>query len=95
MRRFSEFAKVTSLEGQKIKIDAILDKEIAVTGYRITNSKYSGNSGKCLTLQVEYNNTVYVIFTGSAVLMEQVEEYSEEIPFLATIRKIDKFYSFT
>lgn len=78
-----------------MKIDSILGKEIVVTGYRIAGSKYSGNTGKCLTLQIEWNNTVYVVFTGSAVLMEQVEKYKDEMPFLATIQKIDRFYSFT
>lgn len=97
MHKFSDFADEEQLAGQKMKIESVIGKEIAVTGYRITGSKYSDKTTRkqCLTLQFTIDGESCVLFTGSSVLIEQVEKYKSEIPFLATIQKIDKFYSFT
>jgi hypothetical protein len=35
----------------------------------------------------------YVLFTGSTILIEQMEKYKDEMPFMATIKKVDKFYT--
>lgn len=32
-----------------------------------------------------------IFFTGSAVVMEQLEKYEEELPFQTTLKKIDKY----
>ncbi len=95
--KFSEFANEPPvLDGSKINMSSIINKEILVIGYRITNSKYNANnSSKCLTIHIELDNIRYVVFTGSLVLIEQIEKYKEQIPFLATIKKIDKYLSFT
>ena len=97
MHRFSDFADEEQLAGQKIKIADVIDKEIVVKNYRITGSKYSDKTTKkqCLTLQIEIDDKAYVLFTGSTVLIGQIDKYKDELPFLATIQKIDKFYSFT
>lgn len=31
----------------------------------------------------------------SVILIEQIEKYKDEIPFLATIKQIDKYYTFS
>ena len=49
--------------------------------------------GQGLLLQLEIENKHRVLFTGSDVLIEQMEKYGEQIPFLATIKKIDRFYT--
>lgn len=36
-----------------------------------------------------------ITFTGSNVLIEQIERYKAEIPFYTTIKKIDRYYTFT
>ena len=97
MHKFSEFAEESNLYGQKMKIGDILGQEIAVKNYRITGSRYSDKrEGKrCLTLQFTLNAEPHVLFTGSEVLIEQIERYKDKLPFLATIQRIDKFYSFT
>jgi len=96
MHRFSDFATDKILDGDKLRIDDILNEEIKIIGCAIKNSKYSKNdSGKYLTLQIESNSKKHVIFTGSDVLIDQVERYQNQIPFLATIRKIKNYYSFT
>jgi hypothetical protein len=59
-------------------------------------SKFDKNaSGKCLTLQIKVNEQKRVVFTGSDVIIDQMEKYQEEIPFTATIKKINKFYILT
>jgi hypothetical protein len=96
-KRFSEFAKDEGpLAGEKIKIDAVLNREIKVLAYKARESKFSRkNSETCLMLQVELDGEKRVIFTGSSVLADQVDRYKEELPFLATIIKIDKYYTFS
>jgi len=97
MKRFSDFATVnTAIIGDKIKIEDVLGKEIEVIGYKINDSKYKKkDNDKVLTLQFKLNGEDKILFTGSNVLMEQVETYKEELPFLAKIEKVNKFYTFT
>jgi len=96
MKKFSDFSKENVLDGDKIRIDDILNEEVLITGYAIKNSRYSKNeSGKYLTLQIIKDDKKYVVFTGSDVLIDQLEKYSDEIPFTATIRKINRYYSLT
>ena len=87
MHKFSDFADEEQLAGQKIKIADVIDKEIVVKNYRVTGSKYSDKTTKkqCLTLQIEIEGKAYVLFT----------KYKDEMPFITTIQKIDRFYSFT
>lgn len=96
MKKFSDFAKEKVLDGEKMRIDDVLNEDIKVINFTIKTSKYpKNNSGKYLTLQIERNSRKYVIFTGSDVLIEQMEKYGDEIPFEATIRKINRYYSLT
>lgn len=96
-KRFSDFAKEhIPLDGDKIKIDAILNKEIEVLAVRIKPSKYGNKgTGSCLTIQFMMDGKRYVSFTGSGVLTDQAKQYQQELPFMATIKKIDKYYTFT
>jgi len=93
MKKFSEFAKESILDGDKIRIDDVINEEIIILGYNIKDSKYKDSN--YLTLQIQRNDKKYVIFTGSEVLIDQIKKYENEIPFLATIRKINKYYSLT
>lgn len=99
MKRFSDFAEQAMLDGDKIRIDNVLNQEICITGYRIKVSKFSkNNSGKYLTMQFYFGgdgNQSHILFTGSDVLISQLERYGEEIPFWATIKKIDRYYTLT
>lgn len=81
------------LDGTKLKIADILNKEICVTGYRVKSSKYNDTS--CLTIQFLLGEESHVAFTGSRVLLDQCQAYQEEIPFLTTIKRIDRYFSFT
>ena len=96
MKRFSDFSKENILDGDKVKIDDVLNNEIKILNFAIKNSKYSKNkNGEYLTLQIEMSDKRYIIFTGSDVLIDQMKKYAKELPFLATIRKINKYYSLT
>ena len=98
--RFSEFAAHEGpLEGQKIRIDDVLNVELFVVAYRIKNSKYQRTSAPdCLTIQFEYPDRPgerHVIFTGSTVLCDQLKRYQDNLPFLATIKRIDRYFTLT
>jgi len=96
MKRFSDFAtESNAITGDKIKMEEVLDKEIEVVGYKISDSKYTkGKNDKVLTLQFNLAGEGRILFTGSNVLMEQIEKYKDEIPFIATIKRVNKFYTF-
>lgn len=95
--RFSDFAKEEiGLDGDKVKIDDILNKEMLILNYRIRDSNFSKNkSGKYLTLQFELDNTKHILFTGSDVLIDQIEKYSSKIPFLVVVKKVNRYYTFS
>lgn len=97
MKRFSDFATNNNImTGDKIKIEDILDKEIEVAGYKITSSKYPKNGNdKVLTLHFKLDGADRILFTGSSVLMEQAEMYKNEMPFMAKIIKVNKYYTFS
>jgi hypothetical protein len=96
-RRFNEFAKDHApLDGEKMKINDLLNKEILVLAHRIKKSKYGASGGNnCLTIQFMQDGQRFVTFTGSAVLAEQCAAYAGEMPFTAMIKKIDRYYTFT
>jgi len=96
VKKFSDFAEEDGpLGGGKVRLDSILNVEITITGYRIQASKYSGKnrSGKCLTVQFEMDSEIKVFFTGSDVLIGQLEKYGHEVPFVATVKKVDRYYT--
>jgi hypothetical protein len=98
MKKFSDFAEIQALEGEKLRLDDVLNKPVIITAQRITASKYSKNeSGKYLTLQFHFpkDDEIKILFTGSDVLISQIEDYKEEIPFEATIKKINRYYTLT
>lgn len=96
VKKFSDFAEERGpLDGTKKDLDAILNTEILLTGYRVQPSKFyrKNGSGECLTVQFVLDNETHVFFTGSEVLKNQFEKYGSELPFWSTIKKIDKYYT--
>lgn len=96
-KRFADFAQEQlPLDGSKVKIEEVLNREITVLACKIRTSKYDkSNSPRCLTLQFELDGQRHVLFSGSSVLIEQTEKYQAEMPFLTVIKKIDKYYTFS
>ncbi|MBO4626046.1 MAG: hypothetical protein J5679_02080 [Alphaproteobacteria bacterium] len=93
--QFASFARdKLPMPGTKRRLDEILNHEILVTDFRITKSK-KNTDGDCLQLQFVMDDAVFIVFTGSAVLIDQIQSAAENIPFRSTIVKIDKYYSFS
>lgn len=92
-KRFSDFAKTEDghLDGEKLKLSEILGKEILLKGHTVAKSKHY--SGEYATLQFELSGKLHVVFIGSKVIIEQLQKYENELPFLTTIIKIGKYYS--
>jgi len=94
---FSSFAKKYSLDGEKISIKDVLDKQIIITNFKIGASRFQK---ECLTLQFclnqqDWENKNYnILFTGSTVLISLLKEYEKNIPFSAMIIKKKKYYTF-
>jgi len=95
LKKFSDFATPKPvLDGDKVKIDDLVNCDLVVIGYRIEKSRFSKNkSGDYLTLQVEIDGKRQIVFTGSDVLIDQMREYGSEVPFAAVIRKVNRFYT--
>lgn len=93
VKRFSDFAKTedSRLEGDKLKLSDILGKEILLRGYTVAKSKHY--SGEYATLQFEFSEKIHVVFVGSKVIIEQLQKYGDQLPFMTTIVKIGKYYS--
>jgi hypothetical protein len=97
-KRFADFAgdDAACMDGEKIKLKDIVDKEIVVVGYKIKKSLYQkSNTEHCLMLQFKMHNKKFILFTGSSILSEQIEKYKDHLPFIATIRRVDKYYTFS
>ena len=102
MNKFAEFADTSMspvMDGKKITLDEVLNKEIAVLRYRIKKTKFSeAKNPDCLTVQFHYpedENNRFVFFSGSSVLMQQLEKYKDKLPFVATIKKVGKYFTFS
>jgi len=92
---FSDFAKTAPpMDGRKRRIDEMLNKPIVVRKHKIIASKKNVDA-MCLHLQFEIDGELCVLFSGSAVLIDQCEKYADKIPFAATIIKIDKYFTFS
>lgn len=96
MNKFSDFGDTSSaLDGEKLNIEEVIDREIIINDFRIRKSKFERGSGKYLTIQFILNDKKHVLFTGSEVLTDQLEKYKEKLPFIAVIKKVKKFYTLT
>jgi len=102
MNRFADFADTTAspiLDGKKISLDEVLEKEIIVLNYRIKNTKFTdAKNPDCLTVQfsfIDRPDDRRVFFTGSSVLMRQLEQYKSKIPFTSVIKRVGKYFTFS
>lgn len=94
-QKFANFAKdKLPMPGNKKRLDEILNREIIITDFRITQSKRREGT-ECLQIQFLMDSEPFVVFTGSAVLSDQIQSTRDHIPFRTTIVKIDKYYSFS
>lgn len=93
--QFSDFADESNVfDGDKIKIDEILNKKILVLDFKTKDSKHHRDS-QYVTIKFNVDGVNYILFNGSRVLADQLEKYKDNLPFYTVIKKIDKYYTFT
>jgi len=103
MNRFNQFnisSPKKGFEGDKIKIDRILNREIMVHDYKVEPSKVKAfqdkGSSRCLHLQISVNNELHVVFTSSTYLIAMIEQVEKDkFPFFTTIVKDNDRLIFT
>jgi len=102
MNKFSEFADLSQtpvMDGKKVPLNEILEKEIIVLKYRIKNTKYAdAKNPECLTVQFAFSKSPeehWVFFSGSNVLMRQLEQYKDKLPFSSVIKREGKYFTFS
>lgn len=78
------------MTGDKIKISKVFNRTIKVLAFQIIDSQYEKGTGKCLKLQFELDDDKRILFTGSANLMDQIEQVpKDKFPFWTKIVKLD------
>lgn len=88
MNKFSDFniqAETSSMKGDKVHINKLVNTEIEVHRFEIKPSKYK-NGQDCLHLQIIWNGEHRVLFIGSKNLISMVTQLKpEQFPFKTTI----------
>lgn len=99
MKKFSDLniKPTRAFVGEKISISKVLNKQITVHASKVNDSKFKqGKSCKCLSLQIEVEGKKHVLFTGSGILTEQIQQVEkEDYPFETTIVQQGEHYEFT
>lgn len=98
MRKFSDLKikpKLKSFTGEKISLSRIFNTEITVIDYVIEPSTKKPGTER-LKLQIKKGETLHVVFTGSTVLMQMIQEVPKQaFPFQTTIVNNDCHFEFT
>lgn len=105
--KFEDVAENKTLDGDKVRIDDVLNSEIIVTGFHVSSSKYQNKGCNfCTKIQFYYANDEKkerkVFFSGSSVIKDQAEEMEKKLQekgmeylFKTTVKKVGNYYSFT
>jgi len=90
-------APIRNFEGDKIKMDRILNKPIVVQAFKVGPSKFSEKgSGKLLTLQILYESSKRIVFTGSCSLIEMISQVpTDKFPITTTITRENEQLQFS
>lgn len=103
MYKFSQFdikPIEKGFEGDKIRMERILNREIVVHDFKIEDSKIKefrekGND-KYLHLQISYKNEMHIIFTSATSLLQNIQQIpKEKFPFITTIVRDNQRFEFT
>ncbi len=98
MKKFKDLnikPKLHSFVGDKISLSRLFNLEITVHDFVIEPSTKKPGTER-LKVQIEKDNTMYIFFTGSRVLMQMIKEVPKEVfPFTTTIRNDNKHFEFT
>ena len=86
-------------DGERIGVDEILDKSIIIRDMATRPSSFS--DGDYAILQIEIDGELHVVLTGSAVLVQQIKEKADKMPFRCKVieqqsaRSKYKYYTIT
>jgi hypothetical protein len=81
-----------------MRIADLVNQEIQITGYSIDRSKFTnadGDKKDRLTLEFLLDGEKHIAFTSSGVLIAQIVKYQDMIPFITTIKYINRYYTFS
>jgi hypothetical protein len=97
-RRFSDFVTGGPLDGAKIRIEELFDKEILIKAYRVKKSNFKKDKSEdYITIQFSFKGAEdknFITFTGSGVILDQIKTNADgNMPFWATIRKIGNYFT--
>ena len=75
----------------------VISREIIISAFKVKMSKFRDRGEKCATVQFyeETDERKRIFFTGSGVVISMLEKYEDKIPFITTVKKIDKYYTLT
>lgn len=97
MNHFKDLGIATNkiFEGKSIDIEQVFNIPIVVLDFKIGPSKTKPGT-ECLTLHIELNQINHIIWTGSSVLMDDIQKVAkDQFPFMTTIVKVGKYFKFT
>lgn len=98
MNNFKDFGikpRKQSMEGDKIKMSKVLNREITVHGFKVDDSKAKPGT-KYLMMQISIAETKHIVFTGSKNLIELIEQVPvDKFPFTTTIIEENERFEFT
>ena len=91
---------VNKFVGDKIKIKKIINKEIIVHDFKLSDSKIYKNSDdnykECLCLQLEFGDEKYILFSSASTLIEAIKLVNKnDFPFKTIITEANERYMFT
>lgn len=98
MKSFKDFniqPKTNSFVGDKINVQKLFNLTITVIDFKIEPSKHHKGT-ELLTLQIEKSGEKRIVFTGSKVLIDQINRVPKNgFPFTTVIRGDNDYYEFT
>ncbi len=98
MNNFKDFnikPKINAFVGDKIKVKNLLNVAILILDFKVEPSKQKIGT-QLLTLQIEKSGDKRIVFTGSTVLIDQINQVPKSnFPFVTTIKGDNDYYEFT
>jgi hypothetical protein len=98
MNNFSDLdikPRILAFTGDKISVKKLFNVPIIVYDFKIEPSKQKEGT-QLLTLQIEYKGEKRVVFTGSTVLIDQINRVpKDKFPVATTIKGDNDYYEFT
>lgn len=81
--------------GEKISVQKLFNLPIQVLDFKVEESKVKSGT-KCLTLQIIKGGEKRIVFTGSTVMIDQIQRVPQNgFPFMTTIKGDNEYYEFT